>query len=430
MADHAVHIHHAGDARVDGILRLIEIAGDDTPLAPRLSAMCDEIAAMTGVDVASVYVREAPPPERAGLAGMADELVMRGNHGFPSSAIGTVRLAVGEGLTGLCAACLRPVSVAVAAHEVGFKLVPGLGEERFPAYVGVPLLGGGRAIGVLVLQRTAARAFSAAEVALATALGAPVTLALERRGEDEPAPRSARLDGEVAVVGASVARASILPTLASLETRKPIDIMRGLDALPEELDRAIKRIRKSGDVPAILAVAQLELLWLDARLRERLAAAPATVTGLYAVAREYARAPFRVAAVIGGPGGGAESASTERAEEIEDLLAVAWTLAAEQPLFPHGAVWVGERVGGLVALLAAARDAGALVAAGAPTAAALAINRVEQRPMLSNVRGLHAWIRPGDRCAIDAPAAGSHGTLWVNPPASAIERARARRSTQ
>jgi phosphotransferase system enzyme I (PtsP) len=417
MADHAVHIHHAGDARVDGILRLIEIAGEDTPLAPRLSAMCDEIAAMTGVDIASVYVREA----RAGAGGMDDELVMRGNHGFPSSAIGTVRLAVGEGLTGLCAACLRPVSVAVAAHEVGFKLVPGLGEERFPAYVGVPLLGGGRAIGVLVLQRTEARAFSAAEVALATALGAPVTLALERRGEHEPAPRSARLDGQVVVTGASVARASILPTLASLETRKPIDIMRGLDALPEELDRAIKRIRKSGNVPAILAVAQLELLWLDARLRERLAAAPATVTGLYAVAREYARAPFRVAAMTGGGDG----ASTERAEEIEDLLAVAWTLAAEQPLFPHGAVWVGERVGGLVALLAAARDAGALVSAGAPTTAALAINRVEERPMLAHVRGLHAWIRSGDRCAVD----GHAGTLWVNPPASAIERARARRST-
>ncbi|HUQ03280.1 MAG TPA: GAF domain-containing protein [Kofleriaceae bacterium] len=421
--DHAVHIHHAGDARVDGILRLIEIAGEDTPLAPRLSAMCDEIATMTGVDVVSVYVREADD----------ETLVMRGNHGFAPSAIGTVRLAVGEGLTGLCAACLRPVSVAVAAHEVGFKLVPGLGEERFPAYVGVPLLGGGRAIGVLVLQRAEARAFSAAEVALATALGAPVTLALERRSEDEPAPRSARLDGDVVVSGASVARASILPTLASLETRKPIDIMRGLDLIPEELDRAIKRIRKSGDAAAIRAVAELELLWLDARLRERLAAAPATVTGLYAVAREYARAPFRIAAMTGsGPGA---DASTERAEEIEDLLAMAWTLAADGPLYPHGGLWVGDRVGGLVSLLAAARDAGALVSAGAPTAGALAINRVEERPLLANVRGLHAWIRNGDRCAVDAPQAAASGgdrragTLWVNPPASAIERARARRST-
>ena len=422
MADHAVHIHHAGDARVDGILRLIEIAGEDAPLAPRLSAMCVEIATMTGVDVVSVYVREAADDGD-------DLLVMRGNHGFAPKAIGAVRLAVGEGLTGLCAACLRPVSVAVAAHEHGFKSFPDLGEERFPAYVGVPLLGSGRAIGVLVLQRTQARAFSAAEVALATALGAPVTLALERRADHEPAPRSARLEGDVVVAGAAVARASIVPTLASLEARKAIDIRLGLDALPGELDRAIKRIRRTGDAAAMRAVAELELLWLDARLRERLAAAAPTVTGLYAVAREYARAPYRVAAAMSGGGPGADDAGLERAEEIEDLLAVAWTLAADQPLFPPGAVWVGERVGGLVALLAAARDAGALVSAGAPTAAALAICRVEERPLLAQVRGLHAWIRPGDRCAVDAPTSSRHGALWVNPPASAIERARARRAT-
>jgi phosphotransferase system enzyme I (PtsP) len=409
MSDLAVHIHPPGDARVDGILRLIEIAGEDTPLAPRLGAMCSEIAAMTGVDVVSVYMREDD--------GAAEVLVMRGNHGFPPSAIG-VRLAIGEGLTGLCASCLRPVSVAVAAAEQGFKPVPGLGEERFPAYVGVPLLGGGRAIGVLVLQRRAARAFSAAEVALATALGAPVTLALERSGhaDRQGAPRSARLDGDVVVPGAAVARASVLPNLAALDARRHLDIARGLDRLPGELERVIKRIRKSGDAAAIRALAELELLWLDARLRERLAGAAPTVAGLTAVAREYARAPFRIAAAHGG------DASTERADEIEDLLVVAAALSTDEPWFPPGAIWVSDRLGGLVALLAAARDAGALICAGTPTVAAVAIAAVEARPLLAGVRGLHAWIRPAGRCAVDA------GPLWVNPSASAIERARQRRA--
>lgn len=414
MSDLAVHIHPPGDARVDGILRLIEIAGDDAPLSPRLAEMCSEIAAMTGVDVASVYVREDDDDDPAGPG---ECLVMRGNHGFAPSAIGAVRLAIGEGLTGLCASCLRPVSVAVAAAEHGFKLVPGLGEERFPAYVGVPLLGGGRAIGVLVLQRREARAFSAAEVALATALGAPVTLALERRGiADRDGPRSARLDGDVVVAGAAVARAAVLPNLAALDGRRRLDISRGLDRLPGELERAIKRIRKSGDLAAMRALGELELLWLDARLRERLAGAAPTVAGLTMVAREYARAPFRIAAAHGG------DASTERADEIEDLLVVAAALSTDEPWFPPGAIWVSDRLGGLVALLAAARDAGALVVAGAPTRAAAAVAACEARPMLCCVRGLHAWIRPGDRCAVDA------GTLWVNPPASAIERARQRRA--
>ena len=153
------------------------------------------------------------------------------------------------------------------------------------------------------------------------------------------------------------------------------------------------------------------------RSGSRLTDSAPTVAGLTAVAREYARAPFRIAAAHGG------DASTERADEVEDLLVVAVALSTDEPLFPPGAIWVGDRLGGLVALLAAARDAGALVVAGEPTAAACAIAAVESRPLLTGVRGLHAWIRPGDRCAVDG------GTLWVNPPSSAIERARQRRMT-
>ncbi|MBC7975931.1 MAG: GAF domain-containing protein, partial [Myxococcales bacterium] len=138
-----VHVHHRGDRGVDGIMRLIELASHDGPLETTLNAMCDELAAIAQVDIASVYVRED------------DRLVMRGNHGFPTTAIGATTLAVGEGITGLVAECMRPVSAAHAAAEAAYKPVPGLGEERFPVFVGIPLIGGGAVIGVLVLQRRA-----------------------------------------------------------------------------------------------------------------------------------------------------------------------------------------------------------------------------------------------------------------------------------
>jgi signal transduction protein with GAF and PtsI domain len=81
-------------------MRLIELASHDGPLEPTLTAMCDELAAIADVDIASVYVRED------------DRLVMRGNHGFAPTAIGATTLAVGEGITGLVAECMRPVSAA------------------------------------------------------------------------------------------------------------------------------------------------------------------------------------------------------------------------------------------------------------------------------------------------------------------------------
>jgi len=137
-----VQVHHRGSRGVDGILRLIELAAHDGPIETMLTAMCDELAAIVGVDIASVYVRDE------------DRLVMRGNHGFAPTALGTT-LHVGEGITGLVAECMRPVSAAHAAAETAYKPVPGLGEDRFPVFVGVPLIGAGSVIGVLVLQRRA-----------------------------------------------------------------------------------------------------------------------------------------------------------------------------------------------------------------------------------------------------------------------------------
>src|SRR5262249_58923329 len=110
---------------------------------------------------------------------------------------------------GLVAECMRPVSAAHAAAETSYKPVPGLGEERFPVFAGIPLISGGAVIGVLVLQRRA-RPFAADEVTLATALGAPVTLAIERRRA--AAVRSARLVGRGPAGGVVLGPAGVLPT--------------------------------------------------------------------------------------------------------------------------------------------------------------------------------------------------------------------------
>src|SRR5215475_12864074 len=229
-----VHVHHRGDRGVDGILRLIELASHDGPLEAMLRAMCDELAAIAEVDIASVYVREG------------ERLVMRGNHGFPASAIGTTALAVGEGITGMVAEYMRPVSAAHAAAEAAYKHVPGLGEERFPVFAGIPLIGGGAVIGVLVLQRQTAP-FTADEVTLATALGAPVTLAIERRRAAEI--RSARLHGLAHVGGAVLGRAAAVTTTTALGSA-PIDLDRAMNRLRDDLGRAMRRLGEV-EVPAV-----------------------------------------------------------------------------------------------------------------------------------------------------------------------------------
>ena len=414
-----VHVHHRGarGARgVDGILRLIELAGHDGPLESVLSAMCAELAAIAAVDIASVYVRDA------------DRLVMRGNHGFAATALGTT-LAVGEGITGLVAECMRPVSAAHAAVEPAYKPVPGLGEERFPVFAGIPLIGGARVIGVLVLQRRQG-AFATDEVTLATALGAPVTLAIERRLAT--AARSARLAGTPHAPGAVLGRAGVVPTSTALaaddDTRDGRD-SRELDAgAPERaLDRAYGRLRddlgrankRLADAPAPAVGAALDRLALalcDARLRERLVAAVSAPAhtgaasapgGLRAVAREYARVPYRL---------GTLSDSAESTADIEELCVL---LGEPRGLRP-GAIWISDRVHAFVALAAVARGAAALVASDVVSPAAIAIARAAGLPVVSDVPGLFAWVRPDDLLAVD----GTTGAVLVHPAPSDIERLR------
>jgi signal transduction protein with GAF and PtsI domain len=384
-----VRVHHRGDRGVDGILRLIELAGHDGPLEAMLTAMCDELAAITGVDIASVYVRDE------------DRLVMRGNHGFAASALGTT-LHVGEGITGLVAECMRPVSAAHAAAEAAYKAVPGLGEERFPVFVGVPLIGAGAVIGVLVLQRRD-RPFAADEVTLATALGAPITLAIERRLAT--AVRSARLTGTPHVSGTVLGRAGLVPTTTALGA-PPVDLERAFARLRDDLGRAIKRLADA-EAPAVgAALDRFALVLCDARLRERLVAASGQSDGLRAVAKEYARASYKLG-------------NTESNEHVSDIEELCVLLGDPRSLRP-GAIWIADRVHAFMAIAAVARGASALVASDAVSPSAIAIARAAHLPVISDVPGLFGWARPLDLLAVD----GDTGAVLVQPAPTDIERLR------
>ena len=393
-----VHVHHRGDRGVDGILRLIELASHDGPLEATLSAMCHEVAAIAGVDIVSVYVRES------------ERLVMRGNHGFPRAAIGATALAVGEGITGLVAECMRPVSAAHAATEAAYKHVPGLGEERFPVFAGVPLIGGGAVIGVLVLQRRS-EPFLPDEVTLATALGAPVTLAIERKRAAEV--RSARLHGLAHVGGAVLGRAAAVATSTALGTA-PIDLDRAVTRLRDDLGRAVRRLGDA-EVPAVgAALDRFALALCDQRLRERLAAAAGSPIGLRSVAKDYARARYRL---------GAASEITDDGSEMANEIEQLCVLLGDTRTLRPGAIWIADRIGAFVAIAAVARGAAALVAGDAVYPAAIAIARAAQLPTVSDVPGLFGWARPDDLIAVD----GDSGTVLIHPAPAEIERLRHQR---
>ncbi len=135
-----------GSARVDAALKFAAGADPSTPLPSSLRYLCELLSTLCAAPVASVYVLEGK-----------DDLVLRGNHGFPAGAIGEVRLQVGQGITGTAVETLRPVTVDDAGLTAQFAHFPQLAEERYPAFLAVPLLAGARPRGALVLQREQVR---------------------------------------------------------------------------------------------------------------------------------------------------------------------------------------------------------------------------------------------------------------------------------
>jgi phosphoenolpyruvate-protein kinase (PTS system EI component) len=169
----------------------------------------------------------------------------------------------------------------------------------------------------------------------------------------------------------------------------------------------------------------LTLLLEDLRLRDRVVGecgAAGVVKGLSTVAREYARAPYRLP---GGDGAEAGRWLAERAVEVEELCLLVAARAAGRLLPLNGSVVISERLTGMLALAAVARKAVAVVVSSAADECGFggAIARAAGLPVVADVSALFAWARPNDRILVD----GDSGAVRINPPATVIARFRAAR---
>ena len=112
------------------------------------------IARRFGTDVCSAYLLE---PDRANL-------VLAATLGLRRECIGSLRMAIHEGLAGLVAEQVRPVAVEQVKNHPRFKYFREAGEDDYQSFLGVPLIDRGILQGVLVVQTLEARLFSEEEI--------------------------------------------------------------------------------------------------------------------------------------------------------------------------------------------------------------------------------------------------------------------------
>ena len=137
-----------------GLLRQIrEAMAGEAPAQIKLDMVVRIIARSMVAEVCSLYLRRAP-----------GDLELFATEGLAREAVHVTRLKAGEGLVGEIVRYGRPLNLSDAPNHPAFAYRPETGEDPFHAFLGVPLLRGGRAIGVLVVQNKTTRTYSDEEV--------------------------------------------------------------------------------------------------------------------------------------------------------------------------------------------------------------------------------------------------------------------------
>ncbi len=156
------------------------------PTQAKLGAVVRTIAVSMVAEVCSIYLRRA-----------TGEMELFATEGLDPGAIHVTQLKPGEGLVGEIMRLGGPLNLSDAPNHPAFSYRPETGEDPFHAFLGVPLLRGGRAIGVLVVQNRTSRIYAEDDVedlqiiamVLAEMVAAGDLLSREELKDVEIAPR-------------------------------------------------------------------------------------------------------------------------------------------------------------------------------------------------------------------------------------------------
>jgi len=144
-------------------------------------------------------------------------LTLAATDGLDPTAIGNVSLLPGEGLVGNIARNSHPLNLETAEEHPDYRYFPETHEERYQAFLGVPLVHLRRLIGVLVVQESQRRKFTADEEAFLVTIAAQLaaTLSLDRgrtprASGTHDAPQTQRIIGTKGAPGIGIGTIHLL----------------------------------------------------------------------------------------------------------------------------------------------------------------------------------------------------------------------------
>ena len=137
-----------------------------------LDTIVELVAERFSIDVCSVYIFDAEQ----------NYLVLTATVGLNRAAIGSVRMHISEGLSGLVLETKAPVFVRNPSTHPRYKYFKESGEEIYRTFLGLPLIYHQRNLGVLVIQTVEESAISEADVPVFSAITSQVAATVAYSG--------------------------------------------------------------------------------------------------------------------------------------------------------------------------------------------------------------------------------------------------------
>lgn len=404
-----------------------------------ISNIVDIVAQRAQSDVCSLYLLEDDQ----------QTLTLRATRGLDAAAIGTVKLKIGEGLTGKVAEEKRLLAIEEPQNHPQYRYFAETGEEKFHSFVGIPLFDRSFPIGVLVIQTRQARVFSEEEQATlmtiafqvaSIVVNARLLNTLDRYQFPDPStadqPDAATVDaslsttgvlsGKVAYPGVISGAVNIIDQhygFADIFDECNIDIETELN----RLDEALRKTR-------------IQTLYLEKRVADRLSQEDAAIfhthlmiledrgfiERLHELIEERHSAPYALKKVISGYVEAFDQMEDpylrERAADMEDigrrLLANLVGKQTEGLHLHHAGILIAEKLlPSDMAILDHDMILGMILESNEANAHSVIMAKALGIPALIGVKGAVATIKPDAHIILDANA----GRVYTNPSDSIVE---------
>lgn len=399
--------------------RLRDVMAGEGTAQERLDNIVRIIARDMVAEVCSMYVRRA-----------GDVIELFATEGLRQDSVRKIRFRFGEGIVGVVAATATPVAVADAQSHPNFVYKPETGEEIYKSMLGVPVLRGGRVLGVLAIQNKTSREYTEEEEETLETVGMVIAELIAggeliSREEQQPADGLAlkplRLEGVRLSAGLAMGQAVLhtpyVPVGDPIAEDEAVELARldvAIEAMHSALDVMIERYGDDSMGDHIDVLRTYRMFAADQGWNRRIREAIGTgLTAEAAVARVQSDTRARMASIQ-------DPYIRERVQDFEDLTSrLLQHLSGDQAnndgnalTLPENAILVARNMGPAELLDYDPTNLKAVVLEeGSATSHVAIVAKAMDIPLVGRVRDAVSRIEPQDLVVVD----GNNGVCFVRP---------------